>query len=523
MHIRRLLSNLLMWSFIAGFLPGAGWISIEKRGEISVGEAEFHYVLQLDSVLKLACWGPQAQLVLLPSATLKAGDILLPISTEKSRARLNRKLRQSKTALRETQKSTKGGADPLVLKKIKRLRHRVQQLRGVQAIFRAALAACREFGQDFLEHPDLTPAPTPTMLPIQTPPASPTSSPEAPPTATSGSSATSAPPTLSTETSTPTPASIETSTPTPTQTGTPTPSATPTATAWVCRTWDYHDDPPGHIALGDINEASGIAASRQHPGVLWTHNDSGDGNFIYAISTAGALLGKFTVTGSLAHTDSEDIAIGPGAPGESQTLDHIYWGDIGDNNGVRSYIYVKRILEPQVIVGHPTHELSADTIRLQYPGGEHAPAHKDAETLMVDPLSGDIYIVTKRGVPNKVYRAAYPHNTTDITTLEWVTDLPSEFDGNGDWSQGPTGGDISPDGRLIIIRQNIGDTPNAAIWYRMTTIQEAFATSYCPVPMLSSESGGTGEAVGWDPEGRGVYTVRDQMTQSPIDYMRWNP
>ena len=36
-----------------------------------------------------------------------------------------------------------------------------------------------------------------------------------------------------------------------------------------------------------IKESSGIAASRNHPDIYWTHNDSGDGPFIYAFDIRG--------------------------------------------------------------------------------------------------------------------------------------------------------------------------------------------------------------------------------------------
>ena len=35
-----------------------------------------------------------------------------------------------------------------------------------------------------------------------------------------------------------------------------------------------------------ITESSGLAASKLHPGVYWTHNDSGDGPYVYAIDSA---------------------------------------------------------------------------------------------------------------------------------------------------------------------------------------------------------------------------------------------
>ena len=42
---------------------------------------------------------------------------------------------------------------------------------------------------------------------------------------------------------------------------------------------------------------------------------------------------------------------------------------------------------------------------------------------MLDPLTKDLYIVSKEG-PSKVYRAAYPQSTTGKTTLEYVAKLP---------------------------------------------------------------------------------------------------
>src|SRR2546430_17398958 len=37
-----------------------------------------------------------------------------------------------------------------------------------------------------------------------------------------------------------------------------------------------------------VKESSGIAVSRAHSGVLWTHNDSGDDAYVYATDLAGA-------------------------------------------------------------------------------------------------------------------------------------------------------------------------------------------------------------------------------------------
>ena len=36
-----------------------------------------------------------------------------------------------------------------------------------------------------------------------------------------------------------------------------------------------------------VTESSGVVVSRIHPGVLWTHNDSGDGPYLYATDLQG--------------------------------------------------------------------------------------------------------------------------------------------------------------------------------------------------------------------------------------------
>src|SRR3954454_20418778 len=77
-----------------------------------------------------------------------------------------------------------------------------------------------------------------------------------------------------------------------------------------------------------ISESSGLAASRLTPGAYWTHNDSGDGPFIYAFDTRGDSLGIFRVVGAQAR-DWEDMASGPGS---ERGKSYLYIGDIGDNN-----------------------------------------------------------------------------------------------------------------------------------------------------------------------------------------------
>jgi hypothetical protein len=195
-----------------------------------------------------------------------------------------------------------------------------------------------------------------------------------------------------------------------------------------------------------ISESSGLVASRTMPGAYWTHNDSGDGPFIYAFDTRGDSLGTFRVTGAQAR-DWEDIAAGPGPqPNKS----YLYIGDIGDNDAVRPEVIVYRVAEP--VLSASTQEFTktrpgqtepAETIRLKYPDGQH-----DAEALLVHPRTGNIYIVTKVAIANPaVYEAVAPFTSGQTVTLRRIgeTHVPSIFGGV------IKGGSISPDGRRVAL------------------------------------------------------------------------
>lgn len=200
-----------------------------------------------------------------------------------------------------------------------------------------------------------------------------------------------------------------------------------------------------------IKESSGIAASRRDAKVLWTHNDSGDGPFVYAFDRAGKHLGTWRLAGADAQ-DWEDMAIGPG-PIKAQS--YLYLGDIGDNSRKRDHIVVYRVQEPSIdskdsssTNQNPINTSTADVIRLKYPDGP-----RDAETLMVHPSTGDLYVVSKqRGAAAGVYKLKAPFPKSGAATLERVGEVrfPNIFMGF------LTGGDISPDGRRVILCDYLG-------------------------------------------------------------------
>jgi hypothetical protein len=201
----------------------------------------------------------------------------------------------------------------------------------------------------------------------------------------------------------------------------------------------------GNIGNPEISESSGLAASRCQADVLWTHNDSGDDAFIFAINANGASLGTWKIPNAQ-NFDWEDIA----AIKDSSGNCYIYVGDIGDNKAKRSEHTIYRIVEPRISAANASSNRrsaltapEASVIRFTYPD-----YIQDAETLMIDPKSGDIYVVTKRvSGPAGVYRVRPDFTVGAPQRAEKVGEISVPAVPNGFL----TGGDISPDGLSMII------------------------------------------------------------------------
>ncbi len=141
------------------------------------------------------------------------------------------------------------------------------------------------------------------------------------------------------------------------------------------------------MSLPDLPEASGLAASRAHPAVLWSIGDSGPPE-ILALDRKGATQSRVTIAGAQVH-DWEDVAVGPCAQGSC-----VYVADIGDNRKSRRHITIYRVPEPSP--GDSTSR-PAEALHATYPDGPH-----DAESIFVT-SSGDLFLVTKEA-PANVYR-----------------------------------------------------------------------------------------------------------------------
>lgn len=194
-----------------------------------------------------------------------------------------------------------------------------------------------------------------------------------------------------------------------------------------------------NLVRTDLLEVSGVAASRINPGVLYIHDDSGNPNQVYLTNGNGDNIGTLTLT-TVGNRDWEDIAVGPGPV---TGVNYVYIGDIGDNDSKYGSIFIYRFPEPDLTgktIPYTADIGTLDIIELKYPDGP-----RNAETLMVDPLTKDIYIASKTSNLSNIYVARYPQSTTSATVMAPVVQL---------YFNKATGGDISPDGSEIILRSN---------------------------------------------------------------------
>ncbi|MFJ9621102.1 WD40 repeat domain-containing protein [Streptomyces sp. NPDC101181] len=176
-----------------------------------------------------------------------------------------------------------------------------------------------------------------------------------------------------------------------------------------------------------ITESSGLAASRLHPGVYWTHNDSDDGPYVFAVdSRTGKTVATITMRGVGEPRDVEGISIGPDGD--------IYVGDIGDNlDGTWDHVWIYRFPEPA--------ELRDATVTAAQYDVKYADGARNAEALMVHPKTGRVYIASKNEDGGGLYEGPAKLTTGAVNTFRRVGEVP--------WV---TDGAFSPDGKRLVLR-----------------------------------------------------------------------
>ena len=166
-------------------------------------------------------------------------------------------------------------------------------------------------------------------------------------------------------------------------------------------------------------------------------------------------------------------------------------GDIGDNLAIRPNIQLYRFEEP-ALAQTDSMITNYDKITLQYPDSA-----RDAEALMVDPLTRDIYIISKREANVRVYRTSNPVSTPQPLKLELMGKLPFYL---------VTAADITSNGEEILVKNYLAvfywkRGPGESIFDALE--KEHQLIQYTPEPQ--------GEAIAWKTDNSGFYTTSERV------------
>lgn len=249
------------------------------------------------------------------------------------------------------------------------------------------------------------------------------------------------------------------------------------------------------VQAGIIDEASGIADSRINGGYLWVEQDSGNPPEIALLSYNGNFLKKIFIKNAI-NRDWEDMAI---SKGPEAGAFYIYLADIGDNFLQYNSYTILRFKEPSFSLDTIA---VYDKITFKYPDGSN-----NAEAILVDSESKDIYLITKSDVKTNIYKLAFPQNTSNINNAVLVGSLPFTL---------VVGAGISMDGTELIVK-----TYTALYYWKRApteTIDQAFKRPYIT---LGYQLEIQGEAIGFRNDNTGFFTLSEKPALVPSVYLNF--
>lgn len=208
----------------------------------------------------------------------------------------------------------------------------------------------------------------------------------------------------------------------------------------------------GTIKHPPVAEASGLVASRRHPGVLWTICDSGNVAHLFAIDRTGQLLAEYRPDGAI-NVDWESVAL--------DDRGNLYIADVGNNLPLPlRWVYQVREPDPRQAPPPGGAAGAVKTIPIERTFHYRFPAEPfDVEGTFV--LQDSLYLVSKAPRQTALHRLRLG-DSTEIQTLAKVCDVPAIHT--------VTGADISPDGRRVALNSyrevvvfNLGETGVTAL------------------------------------------------------------
>jgi hypothetical protein len=273
----------------------------------------------------------------------------------------------------------------------------------------------------------------------------------------------------------------------------------------------------GLIVAGDLDEISGIAASRRHRDTLWVHEDGGSGTRLHAITRRGRRLASIEIAG-VANTDWEDLAAF-----ELDGKPYLLIADTGDNGGLRRTLQLHIVPEPATLAAgvrlHP-----AWSLVFRWPDGP-----RDCEAVAVDARARQVLLVSKKRRPPELFALPLRPGGTGVLTARRIGRLGGipQFDPEtagltptfAHILSQVTAADLSPDGRSLAVL-----TYRHALWYRRPHADAPWPPvlraphAVRPLPFWLQQA----EALAWARNGRGVF-ITGELSPAPLVYLPRSP
>jgi hypothetical protein len=245
-----------------------------------------------------------------------------------------------------------------------------------------------------------------------------------------------------------------------------------------------------------LNEASGLVASYQNEKCFWALNDSGNPAEIFLIDGHAKTKAVCKLTG-IKNRDWEDIAIGSGP---RRGKNYLYVAEIGDNNAVHDFKYLYRFEEPSLKNGAEQAITNVEKLVVKMPDGK-----RDTETLMIDPSTNDLYIVSKREEKVRVYMQKFPYPDT-LKPMK-VLELPFNW---------VTAGSISRDGSEVLIKTY------TSIYYWKRTQEKSLVELLAKTPLeIPYGVEPQGEAICFASDDTGFFTLSETRDSALLAQLKF--
>lgn len=249
------------------------------------------------------------------------------------------------------------------------------------------------------------------------------------------------------------------------------------------------------LADPEIQESSGVAASRTLDGVLWTHNDSGDAPRVFAVDREGRTRATFRLEGAEAFDWEDMCAFSRGGKG------WLLVGDTGDNDAIRAEVVLYLVEEPKSLPPEGASSASLPVrarIAVTYEDGP-----RDCESVAVDETTGQVLLVSKHRRRQKpvVYALDLPpedHEGPARAVARRVAEI--------DVPPLVTALDVSCDGRLAVALTYV----DAYVFARAEG--ESWAEAFGRAPLrVSMPRRAQGESICFGRDGRTLYLTSEKL------------